>query len=197
MADVRLFLLVGASLASIGCSQSSRAEVIDVSDAGFTISLSVQTGATKDDAWRMLVTPAQWWLPEHTYSGDAANLSIDAQASGCFCEQLSGPADARPGQRMGSVEHMRVIYTDPRAGILRLSGGLGPLQPEAVNGTMTFRLVPEAAGVRITLEYAVGGYMRMKPHEIAQMVDRVLGAQLGSLADRLGKRGGQPRKSGD
>ncbi|HEX2493499.1 MAG TPA: hypothetical protein VHK24_06950, partial [Steroidobacter sp.] len=31
---------------------------------------------------------AKWWDPEHTYSGDARNLTLDTQVRGCFCEKL-------------------------------------------------------------------------------------------------------------
>src|ERR1044072_9518323 len=37
-----------------------------------------------------------WWNPEHTYSHDAKNLSIDARPGGCFCEKLTNG---------GGVEH--------------------------------------------------------------------------------------------
>lgn len=163
------------------------AEVTEAGDAGFTITLSADTSASKSDAWAMLIAPAKWWSGKHTYSGDAANLYIDAQATGCFCEKLPRPADAPEGQRMGSVEHMHVIYADPQAGVLRLSGGLGPLQAEAANGTLTITLKPLEGGTRVTWVYSVGGYMRVKPEEIAPLVDAVLGQQVESLADRLGK----------
>ena len=80
---------------------------------------------------------------------------------------------------------MRVVYAD-RAKALRMKGALGPLQTEALEGTLTVTLEPQGNGTRIEWEYVVGGYMRFKPEEIAPAVDRVLGDQLASLAARLG-----------
>ncbi|MCB2058741.1 MAG: SRPBCC family protein, partial [Novosphingobium sp.] len=122
----------GFQAAAIGLAgllaQPLHAEVTDQFDNGFAIALSAETTAGKSDAWKMLTAPAQWWSSEHTWSGDAANLYIDSQATGCFCEKLPRPADAPEGQRMGSVEHGHIVYADPQRGVLRLIGGLGPLQ---------------------------------------------------------------------
>ena len=46
----------------------------------------------------------RWWNPEHSYSGVAANFSIDARAGGCFCERLKD----------GSVAHMTVVFVAAR-----------------------------------------------------------------------------------
>ena len=179
-------LLAAAMLAALAVPQaSSRAEVVAQSDAGFVVKLSADTVATPVDAWRTLIAPAKWWSNDHTWSHDAANLYLDAQATGCFCEKLPKPADAPADQRIGSVEHMHVIFADPQRGVLRMSGSLGPLQSEAANGTLTFTLVKTETGTRIELEYVVGGYMRFKPEEIAPAVDTVLGQQLANLAKVL------------
>ncbi len=60
--------------------------------------------------------------------------SMDGQATGCFCERFP--------DRQGSVEHARILYIQPPQ-MIRLSGALGPLQAEAVVGTLTFKLAPE------------------------------------------------------
>ena len=163
----------------------SKAEVIAQSDVGFVVKLITETTAQPADAWRMLVAPAKWWSSDHTWSHDAANLYLDAQGSGCFCEKLPKPVEAPVGQRIGSVEHMHVIYADPHRGILRMSGALGPLQGEALNGTLTVTLIKTETGTRIDLEYVVGGYMRFKGAEIAPAVDTMLGQQLANLAAML------------
>ena len=160
----------------------ARAEVVTQSDAGFVIKQSVEVAADQQAVWKALIAPAKWWSSEHTWSHDAANLYLDAQATGCFCEKLPRPADAPADQRIGSVEHMHVIFADPQRGLLRMSGALGPLQGEALNGTLTIELKQTATGTRIELEYVVGGYMRMKTEEIAPAVDGVLGQQLAGLA---------------
>ena len=80
---------------------------------------------------------------------------------------------------------MHVILADPQRGVLRMSGALGPLQGEALNGTLTVTLTKTEAGTRIEFEYVVGGYMRMKTEEIAPAVDAVLGQQLAGLIKAL------------
>lgn len=163
----------------------AQAEVAAQSATGFVIKLTAETTASKSDTWNSLIAPNKWWSGQHTYTGDAANLYLDAQATGCFCEKLPKPADAPPGQRMGSVEHMHVVYADPERGVLRMVGGLGPLQGEALHGTLTITLKSTEAGTQIAWEYVVGGYMRMDPEKLAPMVERVLGEQLGRLAALL------------
>jgi hypothetical protein len=44
--------------------------------------------------------------------------------------------------------------------LLRLSGALGPLQAMAVDGTLTFAMLPDDRTTRLTLSYAVGGYSK-------------------------------------
>lgn len=179
-------LLAAALLAALAVPQaSSQAEIVAQSEAGFVVKLTADTAAAPADAWRMLIAPAKWWSSDHTWSHDAANLYLDAQASGCFCEKLPKPADAPAEQRIGSAEHMHVIFADPQRGILRMSGSLGPLQGEALNGTLTVTLTRTETGTRIEFEYVVGGYMRMKGEEIAPAVDGVLGQQLASLVKVL------------
>jgi hypothetical protein len=171
--------------AGLAFSAPASAEVVASSDAGFVVRLAVEVTAKPDDAWKELVNPADWWLKEHTFSGDSANLYIDSQATGCFCEKLPAPKDAPAGRRPGSVEHMRIIHVDPGK-VLRMTGGLGPLQSEALTGTLTILLKPVNGKTRILWEYVVGGYMRYKTDQIAPAVDKVLGEQLVSLASKLG-----------
>lgn len=180
---MRITTLFGAAFLSVLviAPVPLQAEVIAQSDAGFVVKLSADTTAAPADAWRMLVAPAKWWSSDHTWSHDADNLYLDAQASGCFCEKLPKPADAPAGQRIGSVEHMHVIFADPQRGMLRLRGSLGPLQGEALTGTMTITLIKTETGTRIELEYVVDGYMRMKGEEIAPAVNAMLSQQLASL----------------
>ena len=132
--------------------------------------------------WAVLIVPAKWWSSEHTFSNDAANLYLDAQASGCFCELLPKPKDAPEGQRRGSVEHLRVVYVRPNAA-LRMLGALGPLQGEALNGVMTITLAETKEGTHLALDYRVGGYARMKLDEIAPAVDKMLGEQVARLVE--------------
>ncbi len=162
------------------------AEVVASSEAGFVTKHIADVPAPPADVWKALIAPAGWWSSEHTYSGDAANLYIDAQGSGCFCELLPLPAGAAEGTRRGSVEHMHIVYAEPGR-VLRMTGGLGPLQSEAVHGTLTITLkaLPDG-GTRMQWFYVVGGYARFKFHEIAVSVEKVMGEQVKRLATKLG-----------
>lgn len=166
-------------------------EVTASSEAGFVSRNTAHVPASRQSVWDALIAPSQWWSGVHTYSGQAANMSLKAEAGGCFCEQIPAAPGAVDAGR-GTVEHMRVIHADPGR-MLRLSGGLGPLQSEGVAGTLTVTLKPVNGQTEIVFEYVVGGYMRYKPAEIAPLVDKVLGEQLDRLAATQGRAGLSPR----
>jgi uncharacterized protein YndB with AHSA1/START domain len=178
-------IFIATSLAIAALASPAQAEVIAASDGGFVINHSVDIPADRAAVWKVLIAPAQWWSSDHTYSGNADNLYLDAQATGCFCEKLPRPADAPETQRMGSVEHMHIVYADPQRGVLRMTGGLGPLQAEAVTGVMTIAIRPEGEGSRLTLRYVVGGVWQGKPAEVGPLVDGVLGEQVKRLAAKF------------
>lgn len=183
---IRKFL-PGLALAALTFApQAARAEVVAQSDAGFVIKHSAEVAADQQVVWKALIAPAKWWSSDHTWSKNAENLYLDAQATGCFCEKLPKPDGAPADQRMGSVEHMHVVFADPQRGVLRLTGGLGPLQGEALHGTLTVALKKTDTGTRIELEYVVGGYMRFKTDQIAPAVDGMLGGQLAGLVKAVG-----------
>lgn len=183
---IRTFLAPAMLAALVLTGPTAQAEVAAQSDAGFVIKHSAEVAAEPKAVWKVLIAPAKWWSSSHTWSGDAANLYLDAQGTGCFCEKLPKPADAPADQRMGSVEHMHVVFADPERGVLRMTGALGPLQGEALHGTLTFTLTKTETGTRIDAEYVVGGYMRFKPEDIVPAVDGVLGEQVARLAKVAG-----------
>jgi hypothetical protein len=71
--------------------------------------------------------------------------------------------------------------------MLRLAGGLGPLQELAVSGVMTWALAATPGGTRIEMTYAVGGYAPGvgRLQQLAPLVDAVLGAQVQRLKAAL------------
>ena len=174
---------------ALAIAAPAQADVVLKADNGFVVRNFVEVTASPVEVWRALIDPAKWWSNEHTFSGDAANLTLDPAAGGCFCERLptSNPLakDLPAGQREGGVQHMRVIYAEPLRA-MRMTGALGPLQSEALTGTLTMTLKPVGSGTRILWEYVVGGFMRYKTDEIAPAVDKVLVGQLTSLAAKLG-----------
>lgn len=162
------------------------AKVAEASDRGFIVRHQVEVPVSPAQAWSVLLKPAEWWSSQHTWSGSAANLSVDPRPGGCFCEVLPDPASSAASPR-GGVEHMRIVFVD-NARTLRMTGALGPLQPDAATGTMTIQLKPADGGghTQIWLEYVVGGYLRTPAEKLAPAVDGVLGEQIGRLAAKLG-----------
>lgn len=165
---------------ALALANSVGAEVTVRSNSGFVSRNEVVVPVEPQEAWQALVRPGAWWDSEHTYSADAANMTLLPGPGGCFCETVPPQGDAAEGQ----VEHMRVLNAQP-ARLLRLSGGLGPLQSEAATGVLTVQLEPAESGTRIIWEYVVGGFMRMKLDELAPVVDQVLALQLARLASLL------------
>jgi hypothetical protein len=157
------------------------AEVTVSSDAGFVSHNEVEVPVGTAEAWAALFKPSGWWNPEHSYSGDSANMTLAPVAGGCFCEAIPS-ANGGPA---GEVEHMRVLYVDPAVHTLRLVGALGPLQSEAVTGVLTVTVEPAGSRTKIIWDYVVGGYMRSPITKIAPIVDRVVGEQLTRLAATL------------
>src|SRR5437868_499959 len=94
-------LIVVAALLTIGAS-SGRAQV---ASSGFLVRHDLEISASPPKVYEALIGQiGLWWNPQHTYSGDSKNLSIDARPGGCFCERLP---------HGGGVEHLRVIYLAP------------------------------------------------------------------------------------
>ncbi|HEY1604095.1 MAG TPA: ATPase [Allosphingosinicella sp.] len=166
---------LAAMLAALAAPSPAQAAVKDASAGGFEVENRVVVAASPASAYAMLGRPGEWWAPEHTYSHDARNLSLALRAGGCFCERLPNG---------GSVEHLRVVYADPGR-MLRLQGGLGPLQGEGVAGSLTFTLKAVPQGTEIVMNYIVGGYLRTSDANLAPILDRVLAGQLERLAARL------------
>lgn len=181
LAFAKNFTVIMAAAAMAVFTPIASADIIKQDDNGFFVAHQVEVAATADEAYAMLRAPAKWWSAEHSWTGDADNFYMDAQATGCFCELI--PASKEGGPR-GSVEHMRIVYAQPGK-MLRLSGSLGPLQAEAVQGSMTISLKPTLTGTIIRFEYVVGGYMRFPVERIAPAVDAVVGEQASRLAKIL------------
>ena len=180
-------LALAAALAATGAAPLS-AEIVETSDTHFVTRDSAVVDANAADVWMALISPAKWWTDAHSWSGDAANMTLVPQGGGCFCERLVSADSENSSALAGSARHMTVIMADPGK-VLRMRGGLGPLQSEPADGVLTISLAPEGADgtqTRITWEYVVGGAMRYPIATIAPAVDGVMSQQLAGLATHLG-----------
>lgn len=169
-------------LAVFACSAPAAAEVTSRTGSGFAVTGRLPAAVTPEQAWAALVEPSLWWDPEHSWSGQGANLSIEPRAGGCFCERLPDG---------GSVEHMRVIYAAPGKQ-LRMSGALGPLQGEGLAATLTVMLEQQGERTTIAWTYKVGGHTELPLERIAPAVDAVLSAQFRRLSGHLNREGERP-----
>lgn len=162
--------LAASNLSGAGAAQ---AEIVSAAPAGFNLRhIAEVPNVAPPVIWAALADVAKWWDPEHTYSGDARNLTLEPSVRGCFCEKLSLYA---------GIEHGRVVYAQP-AKTLRINGALGPLQEFAVTGVMTWQIEAAAGGSRITFTYNVSGFADRPLADWAPIVDEVLGGQLQRLA---------------
>jgi hypothetical protein len=165
---------VCAALLSLAAAPAG-AEVKSATASGFEVQSVAVVKASPEAAWAMIVRPAAWWNPEHSWSGKASNLTLEPRAGGCFCEAMP------PG---GSVEHGRVLSAMPGR-LLLLEAPLGPLQSLAVTTRLSWRLKPVAGGTEITQTYVAGGYLPMGGDALAPAVDGVLSEQLARLKASL------------
>lgn len=157
------------------------AAVLDASPGGFTVRVVGHIAATPDKVYEILINPSRWWASDHTFSGNAANLHLDARAGGCWCERLPNG---------GSVVHLTVVYVDPGKA-LRLRGALGPFQGLGVEGSMTWSVKAAGDGTDLSLTYALGGYSKDGFEELAKAADQVLTEQVEHLRQASEKGGAE------
>ena len=150
---------------------AARAEVLAAQPGGFEVRERAHVAAPPDKVWAALGRPAAWWSPDHTFSGDARNLSLEVRAGGCLCERWSG----------GDVRHMSVVAVFTGS-VLRLEGALGPLGGMGLQGHLTYALKPADGGTDLVVDYAVGGWSKEGLDQMAAPVDQVLGLLTTRLA---------------
>ena len=145
------------------------AEVVSASSNGFEVRETVPLVVPPEAAFKAFGDLPAWWDPEHTYSGDSANLRFEIVPGGCFCERIPKTG--------GGVEHMRVAYVEPGKRMI-LTGSLGPLLYEATTGVMDVQVKTIAGGSQLILDYKVAGFANGGADKLAPAVDGVLADQL-------------------
>ena len=162
-------MIIVAVLGLVGLSSNAAAEVVSSSEHGFAITLRREVAADAPTAFSSLLRIPDWWAAEHTYSGDASKLQVDARPGGRLLERLEDG---------GFVEHMRVSMI-MRDKLIRMEGALGPLASYGLSGSMTWSVEPsETEGkTHVVWRYVVGGY-GVSLVEVSNAVDSVLGLQI-------------------
>jgi hypothetical protein len=159
--------LVVAWLALAGGAQ---AEVKVATPDAFQILFGEKVAAPPSAVYAAIGQVERWWDGAHSYSGDAANLSLALQPGGCWCERWAG----------GAVEHARVVML-LKDQVVRFEGGLGPLQNLGVSAVLTFQLKPEDGGTALAVGYRVNGSSASGLDKLAQPVDGVIGGAVQRL----------------
>lgn len=147
----------------------SKAEVVHASANGFEVRETVSLVVPTDRAYEAFRNLPEWWNPEHTYSGDSANLSLALTPGGCFCERIPKSG--------GGIEHLHVTYVEPGKHVV-LVGALGPLLYEGTIGVMDVQIARIAGGSQLILDYKVAGFANGGADKLAGAVDAVLAEQM-------------------
>ena len=164
----RMAAVAACSLAlSVG---AARAEVVDSGPAHFRLRLEARSDDAPAAVWARLIDPSQWWSDDHTYSGDADNLSLDCGAGGLWSETWDG----------GAVAH-GVVLACMEGRLLRLEAPFGPLQELGVAAVWTIGLAPDGEGTAVTFDFVANGGPASGLDALAPAVDAVKGAALRSL----------------
>ncbi len=150
---------------------AAHAETSNVSSSGFTVTHALVVTAEPEQVWLAFTQLPRWWKSTHTWSGDAANLSLDTQAGGCWCERWGN------GQ---SATHGRVLLALPGS-VLRLQAWLGPLQEMPVAGVLSFGTAKRDGTTRLHVSYRVAGGADAGLDKLATPVDEVIAEQVKRL----------------
>jgi len=162
-----LHTMIGLVLAGMAAAAVSPAEPY-----GLRVKHDLIIGAPPQRVWAAIGRVGAWWNSGHTISGDAANLRLDLEPGGCFCERFPG----------GGGAHRMVVTVVEPGKFLTLSGALGPPEEEgAPSGRLMFTLAPSAGGTRLTVTFEGGGWATNGFKEWSAPVDRVLGEQSARL----------------
>lgn len=166
----RAALACAAAVWAAAAAGPAQAEIKNAKDDSFLITFKQTIPAPPAKVFESIGKPNLWWNSAHSWSSNAANLSLPLEAGGCFCERWDG----------GSVEHGRVVMIMKNQ-VVRLASALGPLQGKSVSAMLTFSLKPEGAGTELSLTYLVNGASGSALDKSAGPVDHVVGEQFERL----------------
>ncbi|MDP3802790.1 hypothetical protein [Brevundimonas sp.] len=137
-------LIAAAALVLVG--SPAAAEVVSRNADGFTLRYAVGVGIAPDDIPVALTDLPKWWDSAHTYSGSAANLSLDLAPGGCWCEKLADGTDFDHGRTV-SVAADRIVFEAP----------FGPLRGKATRAELSVTWPAANRGWTPTWTFVVEG----------------------------------------
>lgn len=141
---------------------SAAAEVVEASKTHYVLRHEAGSALSADALWERLVDPASWWHPEHTYSGDAANLALELKPGGLWSETWDG----------GAVSHGTVVLVvDGRT--LQLNAPFGPLLAAGAHTIWTITITPHEGGSTVVFDEVSSGPPSAGLDELAAAVDYV------------------------
>jgi len=168
---MRRALGLGLASAVALAAAAARADTSGVAPGGFTSTFALVVDADPGRVFQAFGQLPRWWSDDHTWSGRAANMSVDLQAGGCWCERWG---DGR------SAMHGQVVLVQPGS-VLRLNAALGPLQDMAVSGVLSFATARRDGQTRLRVTYRVSGPAEAGLDKMAPQVDAVIGTQVQRL----------------
>lgn len=145
------------------------AEVVERGADHFVLRFELGLETTPEDIYAAIGDVGRWWDGAHTYSGDAANLTMPLEVGACFCEALPDGT---------AFEHGRVVQADPETGVL-LEAPLGPLKGRATTAQWSIGWSGANRGYALVMTYVVRG---PGLGAFADPVDGVMGGQFSRLA---------------
>lgn len=141
---------------------TAAAEVVSSSASHYVLRHEASTALSADALWDRLVQPATWWHPDHTYSGDAENLSLDLKPGGLWLETWDG----------GAVAHGEVLLVQD-GNVLRLNAPFGPLQGVGAHTIWTITIEATDTGAVVRFDETATAPPTAKLDELAPAVDYV------------------------
>lgn len=148
----------------------ARADIVSAKPDHYTLKHEATSTMSPGALWSRLIKPETWWHPEHSYSGVAANLSLDPTAGGLWREDWEG----------GSVAHGVVLYVK-QGEQLRLDAPFGPLQELAVSVVWTITISSNGEGSRVVFDEIANGTAGSGLDALAPAVNFVKGEAIKRL----------------
>lgn len=151
----------------------ARAEVVTSSESGFELRHEATSLLEPYELWDILIEPKVWWDGNHTYSGDAANLSLGGKKAGSYWREDWDGGSVIHGQVLTAMEDSKLVLSAP----------FGPLQGTGATCIWTITLSPaEGGGTLIRSRHVIAGAPGTGLEELAGPVDRVMSNGIERLA---------------